>query len=324
MKNRNVSKLREDRMVFTEISKPGRSHTQVTRMNNILVAYDGGGYDGCIWERNFFFFFNGSFYSRDDKFENIFTSGHRGVKNVEQAVELLMKDDPLYDIRLYDFKTEKGIEDFQAHEPVPWAVEIVNLFADWREGGETRHNKSLRKPWFKCSKTDKVCYGGSEEERDERGYAVDWHGCGGIAQTSDVMVCGEYYQAHTCGYCGEYTEDIVQGLCSYHFTEAFSNIEKQKTQGFIYLEYSSFFNKFLEEQYDFDSRDWTNDDGERMFIVSVKSKRYVMHQEFMVLADNEAQAIEYVSLYLDGDYFEAKAETGHKFLSEIDLINFCR
>jgi len=46
---------------------------------SLLVMYQGGGYDGCFWEWNFFAF------DRDGKFFNIFTSGRDGVKTEDES-----------------------------------------------------------------------------------------------------------------------------------------------------------------------------------------------------------------------------------------------
>jgi hypothetical protein len=53
-------------------------------MNNILVQYQGGGWDGCIWEWNFFFL------DADGKFHDIFSSGCGGITTQEQADELVI------------------------------------------------------------------------------------------------------------------------------------------------------------------------------------------------------------------------------------------
>ena len=79
-------------------------------MKNVLVQYQGGGYDGCFWEWNFFFI------DKDEKFHDIFSSGREGITNQKNADELLVSGkDHVYQ---YDITTKKGWEELcQASHP---------------------------------------------------------------------------------------------------------------------------------------------------------------------------------------------------------------
>ena len=50
---------------------------------NVLVQYDGGGYDGCIWEWNYFYI------DTDGGFHDIASSGTGGIDNLKEAIELM-------------------------------------------------------------------------------------------------------------------------------------------------------------------------------------------------------------------------------------------
>lgn len=50
-----------------------------------LVQYAGGGYDGCFWEWNFFY------WDTNGVFHNLMTTGTMGVKNEKRAKELVEK-----------------------------------------------------------------------------------------------------------------------------------------------------------------------------------------------------------------------------------------
>lgn len=52
-------------------------------LKNLLVEYEGGGYDGCFWQYNYFMF--------DDsgKFVNLFSSGYKGIETENQAMRVI-------------------------------------------------------------------------------------------------------------------------------------------------------------------------------------------------------------------------------------------
>lgn len=48
-------------------------------MKNLLVEYEGGGYDGCFWQYNYFMF------DENGRFVNLFSTGYKGIDNEDQA-----------------------------------------------------------------------------------------------------------------------------------------------------------------------------------------------------------------------------------------------
>lgn len=59
--------------------------------NNTLYQYQGGGYDGCIWEWNFFFI------DKDGVFYDIYSSGRNGIADSEAAEKAWAKVDKTED-----------------------------------------------------------------------------------------------------------------------------------------------------------------------------------------------------------------------------------
>ena len=50
---------------------------------NCLYQYQGGGYDGCIWEWNFFLMNN------KGKFIDLFSSGFAGIDTKQKAIDYI-------------------------------------------------------------------------------------------------------------------------------------------------------------------------------------------------------------------------------------------
>ena len=56
-------------------------------LNNHIIEYKGGGYDGCWWEWNFFMFdSNGTFW-------NVLSTGRKGVSDEDEARKLIYDAD---------------------------------------------------------------------------------------------------------------------------------------------------------------------------------------------------------------------------------------
>lgn len=57
------------------------------KLENVLIQYQGGGYDGCMWEWNYCLF------DKDGKFHDIFSSGCMGCKT-EDAIKKHLEVEP--------------------------------------------------------------------------------------------------------------------------------------------------------------------------------------------------------------------------------------
>ena len=86
---------------------------------NILVQYEGGGYDGCYWEWNLFYIDN------DGKFYDIFSSGRAGIDNIEKAKMLFTEE--LSTTYIYDLTSEKDLKDFAKETH----AELIKCAVQW-------------------------------------------------------------------------------------------------------------------------------------------------------------------------------------------------
>lgn len=71
---------------------------------NILVQYQGGGYDGCFWEWNYFYI------DKQGAFHDIQSSGYAGIETLEAAQELIEQDKS--SMFVYDLSNEQDIITF--------------------------------------------------------------------------------------------------------------------------------------------------------------------------------------------------------------------
>lgn len=136
---------------------------------NLLVQYRGGGYDGCIWEWNFFA------WDSSGKFLNIFTSGRNGVKTEKEAEELLSSQDTsgLYQ---YDLSTEASIDEFQSENNASNVIGIINLLNEKTGAKEYEFPRM----WFICDDCKK---------RNFYGYGDGLRGDGGIHASYTEKLC---------------------------------------------------------------------------------------------------------------------------------------
>jgi len=173
---------------------------------NMLVQYEGGGYDGCFWEWNFFLF------DSEGKFHVIYASGRQGIETEEEALKLLkIKDDSQdsdtgrFQPYVYNLTDENSIDEFQSEVNEGQVIVVTNKV--------NRIYESAGKDfpmWWKCD----IC-----EEKVSEGFAEGFEGCGGIAVQATQKVCADCYCSHSCPYCGEFYEDISdfndEGYCEF-------------------------------------------------------------------------------------------------------------
>lgn len=153
---------------------------------NILCQYDGGGFDGCIWEYNFFYI------DKEGIFNDIYSSGVGTITTLEQATYLIDNGSNSFSSRVYVYHldNEEELTEF-AKETHAYLVKIVmeyfeENFADLDD-----------KPFAVCSKCERKIYD-----------------CEDIMPSSDYnpeIICHECYSLNSCAYCGEYfdSEDYL-------------------------------------------------------------------------------------------------------------------
>jgi len=91
---------------------------------NILVQYQGGGYDGCFWEWNYFYI------DKQGTFHDIHSSGRAGIDNKQDAEQLLESDDTHY---VYDLDNKQDIETFNKESHAVHVSGVLQWFDDYND-----------------------------------------------------------------------------------------------------------------------------------------------------------------------------------------------
>lgn len=158
---------------------------------NILVQYDGGGYDGCIWEYNYFYI------DKQGTFENIAASGTGGITNLKDAMDLLENNGNSFstDVSVYCLDNEEDMKRFAKETACPHVLGIIRWF-------NNNIDELDAEPFAICSEC-----GCKMVDADDI-QLIDIHGCGGIESTADNMLCYECYGIGVCGCCGEYYKEL--------------------------------------------------------------------------------------------------------------------
>jgi hypothetical protein len=154
-----------------------------------LIAYKGGGYDGCIWEWNYALY-------KDKEYISIVATGYFGCKTKEEFEDRhgsIKNEDDFY---AYDFVQDGivyEIPDLENHN----LDHIITV-------GSKLHDMGIyvQRTCSMCGQK-KLIYG------DEEGigwYSTGYKGAGGLMITSTGVVCEDCYCSNTCNYCSEFIE----------------------------------------------------------------------------------------------------------------------
>lgn len=146
---------------------------------NTLVKYEGGGYDGCIWEYNYCYF------DQNGTFHNMASTGVFGCPTLEKLDQEYAKRPKEFQF----FEVPGGMKDLGEITAVSHMLGIAKWFVD--------HDIEMNIPVTcdECGKVFNLCDGGE---------GTGLHGCGGIAMDYDNIICSECESSGTCAYCGEF------------------------------------------------------------------------------------------------------------------------
>ncbi len=164
-------------------------------MKNKLITYQGGGYDGCIWEWNF------GIFDDDGEFHDIYSSGCDGCENEKEMIEFINDTHNIKhgNFSIWDMsKKEYGFTNILMGGIV---VELVRrLNDDFWDYGMIPHEVT-----YECDgcKNDVGSFGG---------LSVNPVGCGGIVIMDDTKICEECYSLDRCFNCGEYESGLNETL----------------------------------------------------------------------------------------------------------------
>lgn len=145
-------------------------------LKNKLVQYQGGGYDGCVWEWNFFY------YDKQGKFIVIKATGRNGITNEQDAKDLIELDNPF----ICDLDSEQEVKQFCNENHPQTVIDLVQFFTD---------NPDLNYQFYGvCSLCEQEC----SDVDDLYAHNLD-------------LICNDCHNAGLCDCCGEYEgqENIV-------------------------------------------------------------------------------------------------------------------
>jgi len=143
-------------------------------MKNTLIQYRGGGYNGCYWEWNFFYF------DKNGKFYNILSTGRNGVKDEKDAARLLAANEN--STYFYRITTKKARKEF-VRENNPFLVaKIIHWLGE---------NTKLCLSW-PCDNCGIFCFAAN------------------LIGTGERLLCCDCMSTFSCGNCGEIFESRNQ------------------------------------------------------------------------------------------------------------------
>ena len=170
---------------------------------NTLIAYEGGGYDGCIWEWNF------ALIDNSGEFQNVYSSGCNGCKTRDELIDFINDDHNIEcnNFDIIDISTDEGYQYFSENWIAGTVIEMTHRL---NSGEYDLKNYDFT---LKCDKC---------ENQTTDGVGVDARGQGGIVIAHEGKVCEDCYCSNTCCHCGEYDEDHFSndnGYCEYCMEE---------------------------------------------------------------------------------------------------------
>jgi hypothetical protein len=146
------------------------------QQKNILVQYQGGGYDGCLWAWNFFVI------DKEGKFHNIYASGYKGIKTEERAKKFLEEAPDFHNKRfIYRLNIKKDVKEFETESNPGHVVGVTRMIADlvWKE------KIPIDTIQWHCDKC------GAVVKYD--GHGDDYIGDGGIGVQATTKLCDNCY-----------------------------------------------------------------------------------------------------------------------------------
>lgn len=142
---------------------------------NSVIEYKGGGYDGCIWEWNYFYI------DENGEFVDIFHSGALGGSNFEQ-IKYRLSDRQWFSFNLKDKESVGEFIDSSAPSNVIGVAKWVNENTEFE----------ILIPCDTCG----------NEVYPEEILLTGAHGIGGIAIGHDGFECVSCDALNTCANCG--------------------------------------------------------------------------------------------------------------------------
>lgn len=168
-----------------------------------IVAYRGGGYDGCIWEWNY------AFFDQELQFHDVFSSGCMGCRTSDEFFEnawpLVCPED------VYHLGSEEDVARLLDHEPLHNVLRLAAWFSRYPE---------LEAPelFFFCNCCGgKVSLAGFFDEQDvSQAMRFIYQGFGGLTYFCTEIWCPDCTAEHTCHVCESLVippDSLHDGVC---------------------------------------------------------------------------------------------------------------
>jgi len=180
-------------------------------MRNMIVAYKGGGYDGCIWEPNF------AFFDKNGVLCDVGSSGYAGLfkkgkpqqkDTLEELTKLVLSQEWQDDASAEFFDlTERGVKSMFNSYRGDFCLYVMKEIEELSRG--TGHSSGS--PGVPC--TECGVFHDPEDMMLPEGCG---RGDGGIGIIIDDVICQDCYCAGCCRECSSYrgTDQLEEGLCS--------------------------------------------------------------------------------------------------------------
>lgn len=134
-----------------------------------LIMYEGGGYDGCRWEPNYFLT-DAEFADEITEFHDIYSSGFRGIKTLEQAQKMNSEEWHCFDLDAMGWQQFRDPVQTSAY----WAFRIARL---------------LNSMEFLCKTFLLQCWDCKQEIENGCEVLIDTHRDGGVGVIADHALC---------------------------------------------------------------------------------------------------------------------------------------
>ena len=162
---------------------------------NTIVQYKGGGYDGCVWERNY------AYFDGEGNFHCIVSTGRKGCETEEELLNYIEIADGVHqEYDLYELDENGEVERFGRETPISHLLQIAAFLA------EQSIDVNLTAVCDECGETVQVADCNGEGS----------HGIGGIMLEHNRIICADCNSAGCCCYCGSFVgEHHIDGETGY-------------------------------------------------------------------------------------------------------------
>lgn len=166
-------------------------------LKNVIVAYHGGGYDGCIYEWNY------AYFDENGEFHNIYSSGVFGCDTHKKLMDRITLNEDA-EINIVEVGSEESLQNFTDTE----GLTGIALCAKWF---------SENFPYIKLHPKCDCC---GERFEASKGEYEDWRGIGGIESAPRSIICESCLEKYTCSNCGEYCGESENFQSTAHYSHA--------------------------------------------------------------------------------------------------------